>query len=69
MIKIRNSMTTGYTAVDGLIDMNRGIFIDIFPVVNEPDDDALRIRENKKHIESYILLECMSRKLPKWGGC
>lgn len=38
-IKIRNSNTTGATQYDFLFNYNKGIFIDVFPIDNIPDDD------------------------------
>ena len=37
--RLRNSETTAITRTDLLCDINKGIFIDIFPIDNIPDDE------------------------------
>ena len=39
--QLRNSMTTGYIAADANKRINKGIFIDIFPLDELPDDEKL----------------------------
>ena len=61
MAKLRNSDTTGYTETEGLNNTNKGIFIDIFPIDHEPDDDQLRIKENTKHQKQFHLISACSK--------
>lgn len=48
MIKVRNSLTTGFTPWEAQEKCNKGIFIDIFPIDNFPDDAQIRLAENKE---------------------
>lgn len=55
--QLRNSLTTGILSAEkGLFTYNQGIFLDVFPLDNVPDDIAERrkfLREIKKH-RSYV---------------
>lgn len=62
MIKIRNSNTTAFTPMEEINDLHKGIFIDIFPIDNEPDDDYVRRQENKKHVDQLRNIDRVTRK-------
>lgn len=62
MIKIRNSNTTAFTPTEDINDLHKGIFIDIFPIDNEPDDYYVRREENKRHINQLCNIDRITRK-------
>lgn len=64
MAKLRNSNSTGFTTCEAVNDCNKGIFIDIFPIDNEPDDDFQRKQENKKHLQALRNVDRLTRKYP-----
>lgn len=66
--KLRNSLTTGFTSTDAENDMNKGLFIDIFPVDDEPQDDALRMKENRWNVHTHGLNDVLARKWPRQPG-
>ena len=49
MARLRNSDTTGFTSWQAFNKSNKGIFIDIFPIDHEPDDEMLCQIEDKRH--------------------
>lgn len=51
-VKIRNSNTVGATKYDFEFDYNKGVFIDIFPIDNVPEDEDLRL-ELKEGVKKY----------------
>lgn len=62
MAKLRNSNTTGFTKTEALNDTNKGIFIDIFPIDNVPDDTVVRENDDKKHRFQMHLVSAVSKK-------
>ena len=62
MAKLRNSDTTGFTKTEALNDTNKGIFIDIFPIDNVPDDITVRETEDKKHRFQMHIVSAVSKK-------
>lgn len=61
MIKIRNTETTAYTPNEACNECNKGIFVDIFPVDNEPDDDSIRKKENLNTFKELRRIDRMTR--------
>lgn len=61
MARLRNSNTTGFTTWQGLNKTNKGIFIDIFPIDNEPDDEAICRIEDKKHKRQIHFISATSK--------
>ena len=62
MIKIRNSNTTGFTPWEKNEDCNKGIFIDIFPIDNIPDDLEIRKSEINNIKSLFHKAVLLSRK-------
>lgn len=62
--RLRNSLTTGIQKfeVGAKIPYNQGIFIDIFPYDNIPDD----LMERKKYIKSLCKLHSKAWRLSTW---
>lgn len=67
MAKLRNSNSTGFTECEAVINCNKGIFIDIFPIDNEPDDDLIRKKENREHLAALRNIDRFTRKYPTSG--
>lgn len=62
MSKVRNSNTTGFIENEKLNGWNLGIFVDIFPVDKEPDDEGL-LDANRGEIRKLIrLLDITTRE-------
>ena len=61
MARIRNSNTTGFTYWQGLNKTNKGIFIDIFPIDHEPDDDKICRAEYDRHQLQIHLISAASK--------
>lgn len=62
MVKIRDCRTSGFTENDKINKGNKGIFFDIFPLDNIPDDKELEQKENRKHGFQFHLISFTSRK-------
>lgn len=67
MIKIRDSRTTGCTPWEIRTNCNKGIFIDIFPIDNEPDNEKERIKENKRIKKLLYRAALLSRETDNSG--
>lgn len=67
MIKIRNSRTTGCTPWEIHTNCNRGIFIDIFPIDNEPDNEIELVKENRRNKKLLYRASLLSRETESSG--
>lgn len=61
MIKVRNSNTTGFTPWEKNENCNKGIFIDVFPIDNCPDDPTIREKENAEIQTLFYKAALLSR--------
>jgi len=61
LARLRNSNSTGYTLWQAFNRTNKGIFIDIFPIDHEPDDEVICQTENKRYQRQMHLLSAATK--------
>lgn len=64
--QLRNSETTGCTLKDINTTYNKGIFIDIFPLDNVPNDEKELMRFKKRIARRWSIITCPYVKQENW---
>lgn len=62
MVKLRDCRTCAFTKSERINKGNKGIFLDIFPVDNIPDDKEIEKKENKIHRIQCHIVSFISKK-------
>lgn len=68
--KIRRKETIFIEKYNNLLDIEKGIYIDLYPIDNIPDDETLRKKQwsiSQKYCKLYYLRQCIHSDLKKDG--
>ena len=68
MLRLRDSRTCAITKTESINKGNKGIFLDIFPVDNIPDDKEIEKNENIKHRIHCHIISFISKKNSNYKG-
>lgn len=67
-IKIRNSSSTGATRFDFEFNYNKGVFIDVFPIDNIPDNPEKKVQLKEGVLKYRKILDVGARHFWYWQG-